>query len=513
MTSEIELRFYVPSEASERLRHYLAGRSPAQRQTLAAVYFDTADRQLAQAGIGLRLRREDRRRVQTCKGPSEDGMTRLEHNAALAVSAPWLPDLARHAEHPLGEKLAALQAAGLGELQPVFETRIRRLHRAQRVRGAQIELCWDEGELQAGSAATARAAKVHELELELLAGSPGALLAHAHALVTRLPLSLDVRSKAERGENLARGLTQSPARKAKPLALKRDMRPGEALRALLLNTFDQVARNASQIGCGDSAPEHVHQLRVGLRRLRTGLRLFADLWPELAHPALPGFEEQAATWFRALGVVRDADVLGTGLSPQLQAALQAVCPEASLPAAGQTSGGGAAAAAACVRQPSAQQFLLEWMGWTELLGRNPMLSPTPPEAEALSLKRGLRRRLNRWHRQVQRDCAQFAELDIEARHRLRKRFKRLRYGVEFCASLFDAAELKRQLKPVVKAQEVLGDLNDLEMAITERRCRNAGADQDSRAWFELGWLGARRTELLARSEALMAAVAEAPKLL
>jgi len=129
------------------------------------------------------------------------------------------------------------------------------------------------------------------------------------------------------------------------------------------------------------------------------------------------------------------------------------------------------------------------------------------------LRRGLRRRLNRWHRQVQRDCAQFASLDIEARHRLRKRFKRLRYGVEFCASLFDAEALKRQLKPVVKAQEVLGELNDLELAITERRALSAEPQQDARAWFELGWLGARRTELLARSEVLMTAVAEAPKLL
>jgi triphosphatase len=252
---------------------------------------------------------------------------------------------------------------------------------------------------------------------------------------------------------------------------------------------------------------------VGLRRLRTGLKLFAGLWPELAHPALPAFEEQAATWFRALGVVRDADVLHTGLSPQLQAALQAVCPDASLPVAATTPGGGAAAAAACVRQASAQQFLLEWMGWVELLGRNPMLAPTLLEPEALSLRRGLRRRLNRWHRQVQRDCAQFASLDIEARHRLRKRFKRLRYGVEFCASLFDAEALKRQLKPVVKAQEVLGELNDLELAITERRALSAEPQQDARAWFELGWLGARRTELLARSQVLMAAVAEAPKLL
>jgi inorganic triphosphatase YgiF len=512
---EIELRFHVPSEQRERLRRFLDSRSPAARTPLAAIYFDTADRALARAGIGLRLRREGGRWVQTCKGPAEDGMTRLEHNAPLAPRAPVVLDLTRHAEHPLGEQLAALQARGLAELRPVFRTEIRRAHRVQRMRGGRLELCWDEGKLLAGEGAAAASLPVHELELELLSGDASALLAHAHGLVSRLPLSLDLRSKAERGERLAQGQTQRPAAKSTPLRLLPAMQPGEALRAMLLNTFAQVAGNASQVGCGDNGPEHVHQLRVGLRRLRSGLRLFRGIWAELEHGGLLGFEQQAAAWFRQLGAVRDADVMATGLSPALRAAMHEALPGRLDPAAAPASGdgGGAAAAAHCVRQSGPQQFLLEWLGWLDALARNPALVALPPPVpgvESLSLRRGLKRRLTRWHRQVQRECARFAELEPEARHQLRKRFKRLRYGSEFCQHLFDAKQLAEGLKPILKAQELLGELNDIELALSDSRAR---IGQDPQAWFEVGWLAARRSALLERTEPVMAAVAKGPALL
>lgn len=503
---EIELRFHLLPEHRERLQRLLAG---VRRQSLAAIYFDTAERQLAQAGMGLRLRREGRRWVQTVKGPAEDGMTRLEHNAALPAGAALQPDLSRHAEHPLGERLSAL-APQLGALQPTFRTEIRRTQRAQRIRGGEIELALDEGRLLAGDGATAAQLAVLELELELQRGPPGALLRHAHALVARLPLSLDLRSKAERGERLAQGQRVAPARKARPLQLQPRMQPGEALRALLLNTFEQVGANASQIGSGDSRPEHVHQLRVGLRRLRSGLRLFRGLWPQLAHPALPAFEQQAAALFRSLGAVRDADVLHLGLTPQLRAALQAALPDHPLPPAPAGVGGGAAAAAACVRQPAAQQFLIEWLGWIDVLGAHPALvavTAPPAGAEPLGLRRGLKRRLRRWHRQVQQAAAQFEQLDTEARHELRKRLKRLRYGAEFAAGLFKPERLADSMRPVLKAQELLGELNDLELALVAARARAA---HEPSALFELGWLVSRRDGLLARTAALMAQLARAP---
>ncbi len=426
---EIELRFHVPADAGETLRAFVGGAPLA----LAAIYFDSADRQLARAGIGLRLRREGERWVQTVKGPAEDGISRLEHNAELEPGSPATLDLGRHAGHPLGERLRACRA----ELLPVFATDIQRRTRRLRVAGAEIELAWDEGWLLAGEQRLA----VHELELELLAGSANALLAHAHGLVTALPLSLDLRSKAERGEALAAGLRQSPPRKARPLRLRPDMGPAAALRALLLNVFDQVAANASQIGSGSSQPGHLHQLRVGLRRLRSGLQLFRGIAP--AHPGWPAFERQAAAWMRELGRLRDAEL------------------QAGLPL------GDAAAppdACAAVRQPAAQQLLIECLGWIHHLAE-----AEPGSAPALHA--ALRGRLRDWQRELQQDSRRFTRLDAEQRHRLRKRCKRLRYGLDFVAGLFDAAADRKTGDLLLAVQQRLGELNDVELALARLRQR------------------------------------------
>ncbi|MFO1251257.1 MAG: inorganic triphosphatase [Inhella sp.] len=353
--NEIELRFHVPADQLPGVRRWLDARRPAERLPLAAIYFDTAERSLARAGIGLRLRQEGPQWVQTCKGPAEDGITRLEHNAAAGTAEPQL-DLSRHAGHPLGERLATL---GRLDLRPVFETRIERAQRASRVPGAQLELALDVGELRAGEARL----PVHELELELAGGAVNALLAYAHGLMTRLPLSLDLRSKAERGENLARGLRQSPPRKAKPLALRKDMTAAAALRAVLLSAFDQVAANASQIGSGDWTDEHLHQLRVGLRRLKSGLRLFRGLGPTARHPAWPAFEAQATALLKALGPLRDAALQPAQRWPALAQALAELGLSLPEPAPGPAR---AAEVLALLRAPQPSSSC--WSGWAGCTG-------------------------------------------------------------------------------------------------------------------------------------------------
>lgn len=315
---EIELRFQVPAGQTETLLRWLRTQGRPQRLPLAAIYYDTADRALARAGLGLRLRREGARWVQTCKGPAEDGITRLEHNSRLAPGAAPLLDLTRHAAHPLGAALANVRAP----LIEVFRTEVLREHWVQKLEGARIEMAWDEGRLQAGG----QELLVHEIELELLDGHPQALLAHAHQLVAQLPLCLDLRSKAERGQNLARGLRQSPPRELQPLPpLLKD--PAQALRALLLNGFDAVAANASQIATGASEEGHLQQLRAGLQRLSDGLRRHKGV----AHPALPGLRRQAE-------------------------ALLASCPKTASPVA-------------WVRAAALQQFLVECLGWIAWLSQ------------------------------------------------------------------------------------------------------------------------------------------------
>lgn len=65
----------------------------------------------------------------------------------------------------------------------------------------------------------------------------------------------------------------------------------------------QILPNAADLARGSTGPEHVHQLRVGLRRLRTVLREMVELNADLDR----GWEPPVADVFRALGAQRDRD--------------------------------------------------------------------------------------------------------------------------------------------------------------------------------------------------------------
>ncbi len=280
---EIELKFQVPATRRDAVAREVAGRAPPPALRLQAAYFDTPDRRLAQAGLALRLRREGPRWVQTLKGAAVDGLTRLEHNAPRAGRGAALPalDLSLHAGTPAGERLAQVLGAEEREaLQCLFRTDIRRVHRRVRTRLGTVELAFDSGELVAGDARL----PVSELEIELVSGSPLAVMATARRWIDRHGLWLDTRSKAERGDLLARGLARAPERKAQPASLKPRQNLDAARRSVLASCFDQVSVNASQVAAGDFGAEHVHQLRVGLRRLRTALR-FLELPPPATTPA------------------------------------------------------------------------------------------------------------------------------------------------------------------------------------------------------------------------------------
>ena len=58
----------------------------------------------------------------------------------------------------------------------------------------------------------------------------------------------------------------------------------------------------------------------------------------------------------------------------------------------------------------------------------------------------------------------FANMTPAARHELRIRFKKLRYGTEFFASLFPGREVDRFRNVVARMQDLLGQLNDVAVA-------------------------------------------------
>lgn len=534
--TEVELKLQVSAAARPAIERALAG---APRQRLRAIYFDTADGRLAAAGLSLRLRKEGRRWVQTLKAGSAHGMARAEHNVPVTVpngSTPE-PDPARHHGTPPGTALAAVLARCDGKgghdagavLQPRYRTDIWRRLQRQRTRRGSLELAFDRGEIVAMAAdGHVRRWPVCELEIELESGSPQAVVELACRYADGHGLWLDTRSKAERGERLARGFGLGdavPAVKAGPVGLVKGMTPAAAWAAVLDQVLAHALPNWSEVASGNSAGEPVHQLRVALRRLRTAQRFFAG-WPGV--PAV-AWSEAAAALFRALGSLRDRDVLGGGLQREVDAALAALGERAlPLPA-------GSDAPAWDERERSALGLvLIELCG--ELAAGEPAASAgtSQPTAGAAARDAGegggecggeggnggaseggrggadegreaagdgarpLRalaaERLGHWHRQVRRDAKRFDTLSDEQRHRLRKRLKRLRYAVEFCAGLFAPRAVERYLARLRRSQEHLGDFNDVCMAVAAYRPLAA---IEPRAWFALGWLAARRAAVLA----------------
>jgi CHAD domain-containing protein len=116
--------------------------------------------------------------------------------------------------------------------------------------------------------------------------------------------------------------------------------------------------------------------------------------------------------------------------------------------------------------------------------------------------------LQRLLHQVRRDARRFSSLDDEARHRLRRRIKRLRYLTELSAGLWPSKRLSAFLKQLKPAQACLGEVNDTVVALAH--CR-ALADTDPHAWFAVGWLRARHAALLPDCAAALDRLACAPR--
>jgi len=489
---EFELKFQVDAAHQAAVEAAVA-RGRSHRAHLRARYYDTADGALAAHHIVLRVRKEDGAWVQTAKAPGERLVERLEHNVELApgrASETPLPLVGRHHGTPVGERIAeALRRAGHdpaeAELVPLYGTDVWRTTREMRSGDALVELAFDLGSVRAGDGTHA----LRELEIELKHGSPSSLLELAGRWRARYGLWLDTVSKSQRGERLARGAEHGPPVKATTPRLEADASGPLVFRAVLDSCLSQILPNASEVAAGSTDPEHVHQLRVGIRRLRTALREMADFAPSID----PAWEPALAETFGALGRQRDREHVMRSVQPKLEAH---GAPPCSIAADSDAS----PSAAAMVRAPAFQAVLMGLIA-----ASLPATAATEPATKAPSARKALRARLSKLHRQVLRDGKRFESLEAVKQHRVRKRLKRLRYLGEFAAPLFGRRAAERFLAQLEPAQDALGAHNDAATAMAAYR---AHAAQDGAAWFAVGWLAANHPASAAQCRKALAKVAE-----
>lgn len=203
MNKETEIKLRVSRETLTALRDHpllkKRNKSGWEQRELFNQYYDTPERDLANAKVALRLRRDGDQLIQTLK-------TRGQSVAGLSERNEWDWYLSE-AKLDL-EKLddscwpASLAELDKQQLAPIFSTDFVR-QRAEIAWGrgkakVVIEAALDLGKVIAGEGEE----EICELELELRQGEPAALLELACELALELALMPSDISKAERGYRL-----------------------------------------------------------------------------------------------------------------------------------------------------------------------------------------------------------------------------------------------------------------------------------------------------------------------
>ena len=366
----------------------------------------------------------------------------------------------------------------------MFETVVERTTRQLHSADGELELALDEGTVRAGGAEDA----VCEAELELKSGAPECLLQTAAKLFGAEPVRLAESSKAERGYSLALGRTNGhahvePQRGVLP-ELRADHTCAEAFALIVQSAADQIAANRRAV-LETVDPAAAHQLRIGLRRLRSALSAFRPLHDTAALRELEGHAQALA---RTVGELRDADVLIEHIYAPVAGMIRAD-PGLAAPARGAASRTAprarAGAGGARGQQWSVLQlYLALWPRTIE--GADGLDGPVRKFARSALKKR--------WHK-VADSGERLDDLTVEQRHAMRKALKTLRYATEFFASLYPEEATRQFIKEMRSLQEVFGYLNDVVAAerlgaICHDGCAESREAQRA-AGYILGWHNAQ----------------------
>ncbi|MEG2901949.1 MAG: CHAD domain-containing protein [Massilia sp.] len=241
--------------------------------------------------------------------------------------------------------------------------------------------------------------------------------------------------------------------KAEPVHLRGRMTLEDAFQAIGLNCVAQIEANVP--GVLKQHVESLHQMRVGLRRLRALLAMFEELAP----PPVP--LHASIEWLSGeLGPARDWDVLADSTIKRVPG----IEAHALRQAAHDRATGHHAQILHVLRDARYTELmaqLKDWLGerrW-QPEGGLPKDSPLLERAakSALPLLRTAEKRLAK-------RIDGLEEADAPGRHRVRIAAKKARYAAEFFRDLLPAQRVKRYLGHLEKLQDRLGALNDLAVA-------------------------------------------------
>jgi triphosphatase len=454
---ETELKLAVSPEqartlvGAKALEPYRAGR--AQSRRLVSTYYDTPRHALRKRGMALRVRADGPQYWQTLKAPvpGPAGLQNfMEWTWPLDAPAPVLSHLV---ETGLGATAGVMHL--LSGLRPVFTTEFKRTTALLETRRARIELAVDQGEIRTQARGRPAVETICEAELELVSGDPSELLRIALAICESCDARPAFATKARRGYALASPALRAEARKAPAVLLRSEMTIHEALRQIVSDSLDHLIANLEPAARSD--PDGIHQLRVGLRRLRAVLHAFKTVLPQderrRFNEELRWFQQCFAAsrdWHVFLSETLPQLVADTGVSGRNLEKLRRVAREERRRAT--------RAAIDHLKSRRYSQLLLQlqqWIGALDARHESSLDRPLVPFA---------RRVLRSTHRAMLAETRPLSRLSTAELHELRKTGKQARYATEFFASLWPHDRVKPYLKRVEGLQTRFGHVNDAAVA-------------------------------------------------
>jgi len=461
-TREYELKFKARVADLSRFKKAVntaAGENRAwSPATLSNRYFDTKDRRLADKGVSIRIRRRaDGTAVQTVKATTNGSgglLDRQEWEQPLNGNELDLAALPTESRIAMGAVLD-------GELAPVMNVDVERQTKTVRRANALgpdliVEACADKGLVTAGDASE----RFAECELELVQGDVSAFFQLAAEINAACPLPLSATSKADRGFRLLEGIGPVP-HKVPKFEVTASQTVHQALADIYPTCIGNIVDNEDACLDGTDS-EGVHQMRVSIRRLRSSLNIFR----KLIDPERVDWMAADLKWLGgSLGPARDWDVY---IEEMLGTVKGYGIDEASIRALTRAAVKKQKEAYGLVRHTLKSERYARMIfrlaafvaleGWlaTPLNAQDPLLQPLRTSAPGI---------LRRPYKKLLRDAQGLAQQDMETRHEVRIRLKKLRYAVDFLGGAFPGGGTKKFTKALRDLQDQFGHLNDVAQAM------------------------------------------------
>lgn len=502
---EIEAKFLINKktqigDALQTIRKlgYVATEGP--NETLCDRYFDTSDLAILRAGWNFRSRQRRSEAKLTLKASgTRVGPVFIRDRIDQLLSGPTdgCGDL------PAGAVQAELARISNGaSRRELFRVRVdRRVFRIIAADGGDetiVELALDRTQITPGDSTPSAAGKLEltELELELKEGAPKELHDLATTLRDEAGLLPARLTKFERGLQ-----TSGLAGADKPCM------PADSSRAhepLLLLAYDYLGslllalKEHQPVAWEGVDPEGVHQMRVAIRRTRSLLRAFREMFPA---DVIAPLNSELRWLANTLGSVRDADVYGEAfrdykdlLSLKDSGALEGY--EQYLDEAAEE------ARRRLIDALASDRYEALIAMWEQFIETGPSIAYLR-RFGGVSVAEGAELHINRMLKKILRRGRRIGkDSPPESLHRLRIDGKRLRYLLEF----FGNAN-PEQWRPLTKAtkqlQNLLGEYQDACVArdrVAEYAHAAPTPKKNARdAFIALGRLMQREEERMTRS--------------